>query len=207
MQVGTELTKFLTTRCRPTQENFKFRQLVTKQKMNDYRCFEFENFEIKCDDSVKLLGVTLDFRLSFDEHISNLCKKKKAFKQLNVLKRISKHVSKLCKLNIYYSFILSNFNYCHLIWHFCGETNIKKVETIQEMTLRFIYNDYVSDYDCLLLKSKLPTLKVRHLIKTFKFLNNQGPVYLFNLVNFKSNSYSFRYTKTAKISQVKNNKV
>ena len=97
--------------------------------------------------------------------------------------------------------------YPTLTWHFCGETNTKKIEKIQERELHFIYNDYVSDYESLFLKSKLHILKVRRLrtmaIQTFKILNNQGRVYLQNIVNFKSNSYSFRYTNTAEIPQVR----
>jgi hypothetical protein len=49
---------------------------------------------------------------------------------VNVLKRIGNNLSKLGKLTIYYSFILSNFNYCPLVWHFCGESNTKKLQTI-----------------------------------------------------------------------------
>ena len=132
---------------------------------------------------------------------------KSSGRQLNVLKRIDKHLCKLGKLSIYYSFIVSNFNYCPLTWHFCGKTSTKKMEKIQERAMLFIYNDYVSDYDSLLLKSKLPTLKAMRLrtmtIETFKILNNQGPVYLHNPVNFKSNTYSFRYTNTAEIHQVR----
>ena len=40
--------------------------------------------------SVKLLGITIDFKLDFDEHISNVWKK--ASRQLNVLKRIDGHL-------------------------------------------------------------------------------------------------------------------
>ena len=41
---------------------------------------------IKSEETVKLLGVTLDYRLDFDPHISNICKKAAA--QLNVLERL-----------------------------------------------------------------------------------------------------------------------
>ena len=41
---------------------------------------------IRSEETVKLLGVTLDYKLDFDPHISNLCKK--AATQLNVLKRL-----------------------------------------------------------------------------------------------------------------------
>ena len=116
--------------------------------------------------------------------ISNICKK--ASRQLNVLKRIGKHLCKLGKLNIYHSFILLNFNYCPLTWHFCGETNTKKIEKIQERALRFIYSDYCTSYESLLIKSQLPSLKVRRLrtiaLESFKILNNLAPAYLNDLL-------------------------
>jgi polyribonucleotide nucleotidyltransferase len=53
----------------------------------------FENnlngINLSCEDEVKLLGVTIDFKPNFNTHISNICKK--AARQLNVLKRIGKH--------------------------------------------------------------------------------------------------------------------
>jgi hypothetical protein len=61
--------------------------------------------KIKCEKEVKLLGVTIDFEHKFYSHISNICKKK-ASRQLNVLKRLGKYLNKLGKLTIYHSFIL-----------------------------------------------------------------------------------------------------
>ena len=112
--------------------------------------------------------------------------------------------AKLGKLNIYHSFILSNFNYCPLTWHFCGEPNTKKIEKIQERALRFIYSDFSSSYESLLIKSWLPSLKVRHLrtkaLESFRILNNLSPVYILNdLLTSKKNSYSFRYQKTVEV--------
>ena len=52
--------------------------------------FNLEGIEIECETEVQLLGVTIDFKLNFNEHISNICKK--ASRQLNVLKRIGKHL-------------------------------------------------------------------------------------------------------------------
>ena len=52
-------------------------------------------FNIKCDDEVKLFGVTIDFKLDFNTHISNIWKK--AARQLNVLKRIGTHLTRLSK--------------------------------------------------------------------------------------------------------------
>ena len=65
--------------------------------------FNFDDIRIQCDDNVVLLGVTIDFKLKFDIHVSNICKK--ASRQLNVLKRIGKYLCRLGKLSIYHSFI------------------------------------------------------------------------------------------------------
>jgi hypothetical protein len=156
-------------------------------------------------EHVKLLGVTIDYELYFDKHISEICKK--SARQLNVLKRIGRYLNKLGRLTIYYSFILSNFNYCPVTWHFCSEKNTKKMEKIQERALRFIYNDYVLNYEELLEKSKMPSLKVRRLrsiaIETFKIIHKESPIYLHDLVNIKKHNYSFRYENTADVPSVK----
>ena len=70
--------------------------------------------EIKCEDSVKLLGVTIDYLLNFDLHVSNICKK--AARQINVLLCLSKFLTIETKILIYKSFIKSSFNFVHL----CG---------------------------------------------------------------------------------------
>ena len=195
---------FLNNKMKANPEKFQA-IAVGEQTRNEDITFNLENNVIKCEENVKLLGVTLDFQLNFNTHVSNICKK--ASKQLNVLKRIGKHLCKLGKLNIYHSFILSNFNYCPLTWHFCGEANTKKIEKIQERALRFIYSDYSSSYESLLIKSQLPSLKVRRLrtiaLESFKILNNLSPAYLNDLLTFKNYSYSFRYQKTVEVPQVR----
>ena len=113
---------------------------------------------------------------------------KKSARQLNVLKGIGRYLNKLGRLTIYYSFILSNFKYCPVTWHFCSEKNTKKMEKIQERALRFIYDDYVLNYEELLEKSKMSSLKVRRLrsiaIETFKIIHKESPIYLHDLSKY-----------------------
>jgi hypothetical protein len=68
--------------------------------------FELKWNRIEYANGVKLLGVTIDYELKFDKHISDIPVCKNASRQLNVLKRIGKYLSKLGRLTIYYSFIL-----------------------------------------------------------------------------------------------------
>ena len=82
------------------------------------------------------------------------------------------------------------------------------MEKIQERVLRFIYNDYVLNYEELLEKSKMPaSLKVRRLrsiaIETFKIIHKESPIYLHDLVNIKKHNDSFWYENTADVPSVK----
>ena len=103
---------------------------------------------ITSEPSVKILGVAIDDRLHFDEHVS-MCGTKAA-RQLNTLARISKYFDFKSKTIIYNSFILSNFNYCPLAWHFCGKTNNQKLDKLQKRSLRISYCDYSSHFQDLL---------------------------------------------------------
>ena len=174
---------------------------IGKKSFDEIKSLRLGGTEIKFDEEVKLLGVTIDFKLNFNTHISTLCKK--ASKQLNCLKRLGKYLTRLGKLTIYHSFILSNFNYCPLAWHFCSESNTKKMERIQERALRFIYDDFSTSYEHLLEKSKLPSLKLRRqrtiALEAFKIVNKQCPSILDDMLQVKQNHYNFRYQRTVHV--------
>ena len=69
---------------------------------------------------VKLLGVTNDSKLKFDDHVKSLFLK--ANRNVNALSMAAKVIDPpKCKL-LYHSFFMSNFRYCPLIWMFCGRT-------------------------------------------------------------------------------------
>jgi hypothetical protein len=155
----------------------KFQAISVGRKTHDKNVmFNLNGINISCEGEVKLLGISIDFTLNFNTHISNICKK--ATRKLNVLKRIGKHLNPLGKLAIYYSFIMLNFSYSPLTWHFCGEQNTKKIEKIQQRALRFVYDDFQNSYEFLLEKSKLPSLKTCRMrtiaLETFKMINKKN---------------------------------
>jgi hypothetical protein len=89
-----------------------------------------QNFDLICESTVKLLGIDIDYQLNFDAHISTICRIQ-ASQQLNILKRLGSYLNRLNKLTIFHTFILSNFNFCPLAWHFCTDKNSKKLEKVQ----------------------------------------------------------------------------
>jgi hypothetical protein len=123
---------------------------VGKKSFDKSPIFQIGTANISWEEVAKLLGVDIDFMLNFDCHIKNICKK--AVQQLYELKRMGKNLSKLNQFTIFHTFVISNFNVCPLSWHFCSETNTKKIEKIQERALRFVYQDYEASYENLLIK-------------------------------------------------------
>ena len=108
---------------------------------------------------------------------------------------------------IFHTFILSNFNFCPLSWHFCSEKNTKKIEKVQERAIRFVYFDYTSSQDELLVKVKLHSLHVRRArlmaIETFKIINGIAPSVLDNILQKRDNRYNFRYSNILQVPQVR----
>ena len=103
---------------------------------------------IKSSTDVTLLGISIDCQLSLRKHISKLCKQ--AGNQLNALKRFHTYLTPDIKAQFAKTFVLSNFNYCPIVWHFCGNGDMHKIEKLNERVIRFMYNDYTSDYLTLL---------------------------------------------------------
>ena len=146
-----------------------------------------DNKEIKTTNSIKLLGINIDDQLKFNEHISILCSK--AAMQLNALSRPQKYKGKSEKEAIINSSVLSNFNYCPLVWHFSSCESIRKTKKIQKRCLRITLNDYESDYENLLRNSNKPTMEIRILrtlaVEVFKTLNQINLAYMKNVFTLK----------------------
>ncbi len=96
---------------------------------------------------------------------------------------------------IYNTFILSNFNYCPIVWHFCGIVQMRRLEKIQERALRFLYNDNKSTYNELLKRAKYDTLHLRRIktiaIEVFKSLNELNPSFM-HMFKYVKTDYDFR---------------
>ncbi len=154
-----------------------------------------------------ILGITIDEMLKFDKHVNIICKK--AARKINVM-YCFKGVFDLKERQIIYNiFILSNFNYCPIIWHFCGKTCTKRIEDIQERVLRFMFNDKTSTYSSLLEKNNYRTLHIRHIKEiasdVFKSLNNLNPTFMNKMFQMKDITYDLRDSNI--LCQLKFNKI
>jgi hypothetical protein len=173
----------------------KFQAIVLHPKRTsntDPVNFKFVNSVIQSSQSVSVLGVTIDDQLNFTTHINVICRK--AAQQLNVLKRLSSLLDFESRMLIFKSFILSNFNYCPLVWHFCGCTNMKKLERIQYRALKFVFGSDDS-YEILLDRANLPSLNLGRIrkiaIETYKIINHYSPSMLHDMIVTRDNNRAF----------------
>ena len=156
--------------------------------------FKIDGSNITPSKSVNLLGIEIDDKLTFSNHISNICAK--AGRQLSALRRLSKLLDTKTKLIIFNSFILSNFNYCPLVWHHCSIENVRKMEKIQERGLRYVFNDTTSSYSELLSRSNKNLLYIERLKKlalfVYKCVHEIGPSSVHDLFSEKNIAYNLR---------------
>ena len=89
------------------------------------------------------------------------------------------YISRGQALSICIVVILSNFNYCPLIWLFCNKGANKKIDRAHKRALKILHNDYDSSFQTLLAHSSSFTIHVQNLqklmTKIYMSLNNMNP--------------------------------
>ena len=130
--------------------------------------------------SVKLLGITIDAGLKFDQHVKTLCQK--VNKNVTAFSRVAKLLDLDKAKLLYNSFLLSNFNYCPLIWIFCGKRCNKEINRVHKHALRALIGDYESTFECLLTKNNEIAIHTKNLQKLmteiYKSLNHESPSFM-----------------------------
>ena len=115
---------------------------------------------IKESTEGKLLGVIFDKKLCYKQQERSICKK--AGQKLHALSRISHFLETEQLKRVMKAFILSQFNYCPLVWMFCDRTLNNKINRIHERALRITYKDMRSDFDTMLLRDNVVPIHIRN---------------------------------------------
>ena len=131
----------------------KFQVILLDKRGSDNTNIELKigNEKIKSASSVKPLGVHIDDKLNFNDHINKL--RKSAGNQLNALIRLKPFLGLKEKVVLVNSFIYSNFDYCTLVWMFSHKKSLNKTESLHKRALRNLVNDYENSHEELLEKS------------------------------------------------------
>jgi len=152
------------------------------------------NITIKQENTMKILGLSIDSNLNYSHHISQVCKR--ASQRVGILGRLKNLLPVKAKLRIYTSAILPILTYCHLVWHFCSGSDSRKVERVQERALRICFCNKTDTYESLLKKANINSLLNRRLqdicILMYKVKNGLCPSHISNLFDKTSTKYNLR---------------
>ena len=106
--------------------------MILGDKSHHKHILKTNSIKVEASDDVLLLGITIGKKLTFKQHIQNLCRK--AQYKLYALRRISKFLTIEKAKILGNAFIDSQFNYVPLLWMFCRKTLYLKIEKIHHKT-------------------------------------------------------------------------
>ena len=142
---------------------------------------------IESSNCEKLLRIYIDSNFSFEYHINRICRK--ASQKLLALSTIAKFISESKNRTLFKSFIISQFNYCPIVWmcHRRGLNN--KINNIHERALRIVYHDKISSFKILLKRDKSTSIYMKKLqylaTELFKVKNGLSPEIMKEILFFK----------------------
>ena len=188
-QVLGQISTYCVDTClRLNESKCKFMFIGSKPAIRKLNIAETNFLNINGTDlervnKAKVLGVTFDEVLSWQKQV-NLCISK-AMGNFFQMYRYKKFLNEEAKITLCDSIILSQFNYCDIVYSNMDVILEKKVQKIQNMCLRFIFNYRMKDkcdYDLLLKKLNWLNMKnrrIKHgLTMIYKILNGLAPHYL-----------------------------
>ena len=142
----------------------------------------------------KLLGITIDNNITMKKHIKNICKQ--AGNKLNALARIAKYLDENKRKLLMNSFIISQFNYCPIVWMYCQRQSNNLINKIHERALRIAYNDYTLNFQGLLEKDNSVSIHQRNIetlaIEIFKTKNELNPNFMKDIFRSSDHNYCTR---------------
>ena len=94
------------------------------------------------------------------------------------------------------AFILSQFNYCPLVWMFHSRECNNRINRVHERALRIAYKDRTSSFQELLNKDGSVTIHHKNLqvlaTEIYKFINGFSPKIMGNIFQFTEHNYTLR---------------
>ena len=171
----------------------------SRQKFLAENCSELniqlDNQPISRVEHAKSLGLIIDDRLSWSNHISELCRKISS--AIGALRRIRPLISQSTAVQIYHALIQPHFDYCAPVWDGLSSYLCEKLQKLQNRAARVILQANCEVNSSLLLETlKWDQLSLRRrkqkAMMMFKSLNGLAPVYLHELFSERDTDYDLR---------------
>ena len=141
---------------------------------------------IPATDCIKILGVSLDSMLNLNKHISNTCRT--VYMHLRRINSIRPYLTEEAVKTLIQSVVISRLDYCNCIFVGMPLNSIRKLQLAHNAAARVVQNPLPRAHMTPILRQLhwLPVMKrcqFKLLTITFKFLHDDAPEYIQNLVN------------------------
>ena len=185
--------------------------LFTNSKSFRNITITLNNIGIKQIHSVRFLGVYIDDKLTWKDHLSYISNK--LAKSISILHRVKWTLDSRGLRLLYYTLVLPYISYCAIIWGNTYYTNVLPIFTKQNKAIRIIsnvkYNDHTSKLFCNLnILTIFQLVKLQTCIMMYKAFSNKLPqnIKSYFTKSFSGNEYRNRqkncfkqkYTRTTK---------
>ena len=118
--------KYNNMAANPEKFQVIFMGLEKGQKLS----LEINGISRRSTEEDKPLVITIDSKLQFQSHVEAICKT--ANLKVKAFSRIAGYLQKHKAFVLYKTFIRSTFNYCPLIWMFCGRTANNRINQLHK---------------------------------------------------------------------------
>jgi hypothetical protein len=175
----------------------KFQFIILGHKYKKKLCLNINGKKVINSKTVELLGIIIDEKLTFNDHIDKITKK--ANNYINSLNRICHHLNDENSKILTNTFFHSCFNYCPLIWMLCSKTANKKIIKANKRASCLI-NQETSGID----DNYIHTNNIKYLLKeVYQSLNKNNPKFMWDLWERKNTHHNLRNKDPVKIPKPK----
>lgn len=152
------------------------------------------NDSIQFKNSVKNLGLILDHKLRFKEHITY--KLKIGYSNLKMLYAHRHYLNQSTKKMLCDALVLSHLNFCDVVYGPCLDADdTKRVQKIQNACLRFIFgirrreriSHKLKDINWLNMENRR---ELHSVVFFYKILKNETPSYLLNKIRYRTDVHN-----------------
>lgn len=165
-----------------------------RKRCSDRICIQVNNNTLPLSMCEKNLGLLLDNRLRYSEHITMITKR--AFCNLKMIYGVKHFLNKKCKILLCNSLVLSHFNYADTVYGFgLLKTDCHRVQLIQNSCVRLICNlrkrDHITQYLKEIGWLNMERRRILHSCVFYhKLITCQTPEYLYHKITFRNAVHS-----------------
>ena len=181
--------------------------LFSKRRTYEEPIVIFNEVRLKEQIQTKFLGVMMDNKLCWKQHIAHV--KTKISRIISILYKIRNSLTTSAKLMLYNSLVLPYLQYCCVAWGSANATTLRPLKTIQKRAIRIVKNANYIDHTLMLFK-ETKVLKLNDLIdaEMHKFIQKQ--IQLTNPIipiqyNHEIHNYNTRQRSNLRPPQVRSN--